>query len=74
MNALPPRQIFTHSYHTPLSPYAIISILLPELYKSVMQLVGNTKTYYNTVYNWVLHLLESNLCYTALIENLTDPL
>ena len=40
--------------------YAIISILLPELYKSVMQLVGNTKTYYNTVYNWVLHLLESN--------------
>jgi len=40
--------------------YAIIRVLVPELYKSIMQLYGNTKTYYYTIYNWVLHLLENN--------------
>lgn len=40
--------------------YGLMSILLPELYKSVMQLVGNARGYYNTIYNWVLHILENN--------------
>ena len=40
--------------------YAIFSILVPELYKSVMQLAANAKDYYYTVYNWVRHLWENN--------------
>ena len=40
--------------------YGLMSILLPELYKSVMLLIGNARGYYNTIYNWVLHILENN--------------
>lgn len=40
--------------------YGLLRILLPELYKSIMQLAGNVKTYYKTIEAWVLHLLESN--------------
>lgn len=40
--------------------YLLGCFLLPELYRSVMQLVGNVETYYNTIYGWVNHLLENN--------------
>ena len=40
--------------------YGLLSILLPELYKSVMQLAGNIKNYYRTIEAWVLRLLENN--------------
>ena len=40
--------------------YLLGSFLLPELYRSVKQLVDNVETYYNTVYGWVNHLLENN--------------
>ena len=40
--------------------YLLGAVLLPELYKSVVQLVGNVETYYNTVSGWVEHLLETN--------------
>ena len=40
--------------------YALFSVLLPELYASIVQLVGNAQRYYYTVYNWVIHMLESN--------------
>ena len=40
--------------------YLLGSFLLPELYRSVMQLVNNLETYYNTIYGWVNHLLENN--------------
>ncbi len=40
--------------------YALFSVLLPELYASVVQLVDNAQRYYYTVYDWVIHLLESN--------------
>ena len=40
--------------------YALFSVLLPELYASIMQLVDNAQRYYYTVYNWVIHMLESN--------------
>ncbi|MBQ8390803.1 MAG: AI-2E family transporter [Oscillibacter sp.] len=40
--------------------YLLGSFLLPELYKSVVQLVSNIETYYNTIYGWVNHLLENN--------------
>ena len=39
--------------------YAIISILLPELYKSVLQLVSNVENYYNTIAGWVETLLAT---------------
>ena len=40
--------------------YLLGSFLLPELYRSVKQLVDNVETYYNTIYGWVNHLLENN--------------
>lgn len=40
--------------------YALLSILLPELYKSILLLAGNIKTYYRTIEAWVLRLLENN--------------
>lgn len=40
--------------------YLLASVLLPELYKSVLQLVSNADAYYRTVSGWVEHLLETN--------------
>ena len=40
--------------------YLLASFLLPELYRSVVQLIGNVESYYNTISGWVEHLLESN--------------
>ncbi len=40
--------------------YGLFSILIPELVTSVQQLAGNAQRYYNTVYSWVIHLLENN--------------
>ena len=45
--------------------YLLASVLLPELYRSVLQLVANVENYYNTISGWVEHLLESN----ATLEN-----
>ena len=40
--------------------YALMSVLLPELYKSVQQLFANVGNYYKTIEGWVLQLLENN--------------
>ena len=40
--------------------YLLMKVLIPELYKSVLQLVANVETYYNTVSGWIQHLLETN--------------
>lgn len=40
--------------------YLLASVLLPELFKSVVQLIGNVENYYNTISGWVEHLLEQN--------------
>ena len=40
--------------------YLLASVLLPELYRSVVQLIGNVEAYYNTISGWVEHLLETN--------------
>jgi len=39
--------------------YLLGSVLLPELYKSVQQLVGNLETYYQTISGWIMHMLET---------------
>ena len=38
--------------------YLLLSILLPELYKSVMQLASNLETYYHTINGWIQMLFE----------------
>ena len=40
--------------------YLLASVLMPELYKSVLQLVENADNYYRTILGWVTHLLETN--------------
>lgn len=40
--------------------YVLASVLLPEVYKSILQLGGNLENYYNTIYGWMEHLLETN--------------
>jgi len=40
--------------------YAFLRVLLPELYKSLVQLVDNVDGYYRTVVAWVTALLEDN--------------
>ena len=40
--------------------YLLASVLLPELYRSIVQLISNVENYYNTINGWVAELLESN--------------
>ncbi len=40
--------------------YLLGSVLLPELYKSLQQLVSNIENYYYTVAGWIQHLFENN--------------
>ena len=40
--------------------YLIGYILVPELYKSILQLVANVENYYNTINGWIHRLLEMN--------------
>ena len=40
--------------------YLLASFLLPELYRSVVQLVSSAESYYLTVRGWIERLLESN--------------
>ena len=50
--------------------YLLGSVLLPELYKSLMQLVNNIESYYYTTAGWIQHLFENN----PTIENLVGEL
>ena len=49
--------------------YGLFSILLPQLYLSVVTLVGNMQNYYNTVYAWVTQLMENNPDIGTLVTN-----
>ncbi len=40
--------------------YVFFSIIIPQLYQSVVTLVNNMQTYYNTVYSWVTKLVADN--------------
>ena len=40
--------------------YLLASVLLPELYRSVVQLAGNVEGYYKTILYWLEELLASN--------------
>ena len=52
--------------------YGLFSILLPQLYQSVVTLVGNMQNYYNTVYAWVTQLLEKNPNIETWVANAID--
>ena len=39
--------------------YILASVLLPELYRSILQLVSNVENYYNTIAGWVERLLAT---------------
>ena len=40
--------------------YLLASVLLPDLYKSILQLITNAEAYYRTISGWIEHLLETN--------------
>ena len=52
--------------------YLFGKILLPELYKSVLQLVSSVETYYNTINDWVHSLLERNPALEAWVMQKMD--
>ena len=49
--------------------YALMSVLLPELYKSLMQLAANGEKYYKTIAAWVQSLLEDNQEFALWVSN-----
>lgn len=50
--------------------YALMMVLVPELYKSVRQLVANAETYYKQILSWALTLLDNNPNFAAWAENI----
>lgn len=49
--------------------YALMSVLLPELYKSLMQLAANGEKYYKTIVAWIQGLLEDNPDFAVWVSN-----
>ena len=39
---------------------AFMLVLIPELYKSILQLIANGESYYNTAVRWIQMILENN--------------
>lgn len=52
--------------------YLLFSILLPQLYQSVVTLVNNMQGYYNTVYAWVTKLLNDHPRIAAIASSAFD--
>ncbi|MBR2895636.1 MAG: AI-2E family transporter [Oscillospiraceae bacterium] len=50
--------------------YAMLMILIPELYRSVMQLISNAESYYKTILAWVQELVDSNPQFAAWVGDL----
>lgn len=54
--------------------YLLGSVLVPELYKSILQLVSNVETYYYTISGWITHLLENNPSLAAWVSTQMNTL
>ena len=52
--------------------YFLLSILLPQLYQSIVTLVGNAESYYNTALGWIRKFLEDNPTAEVWIANRLD--
>ena len=50
--------------------FALMLVLLPELYQSVVQLIENGESYYNTLVRWAQNILESNPEFANWAQNL----
>ena len=48
--------------------YVLISMILPQVVASVIQLASNLESYYNKIYGWIVHLLENNPGVAAAVE------
>ena len=48
--------------------YALMMVLLPELYKSIRQLIANGETYYKQIMAWAMNMLENNPEFAAWAE------
>ena len=51
--------------------YILFSILLPQIYLSIVTLVGNMQSYYNTVYGWITLLFER---YPGLLDTISGAI
>ena len=40
--------------------YVLVSMILPEVVASVVQLAANLESYYNKIYGWIVRLVEDN--------------
>ena len=49
---------------------AFLLVLIPELYKSVLQLIANAESYYNTAVRWIQTILENNPNFAAWVGQL----
>ena len=52
--------------------YLFFSILIPQLYQSVVMLANNMQSYYNTVYSWVEKLLDDNPQLAGVVSDMID--
>lgn len=50
--------------------YLFLMILIPELYGSILQLIGNGETYYKQIQIWIMTLLENNPDFARWAEQL----
>lgn len=51
---------------------AVLLVLIPELYKSVLQLIANAESYYNTAVRWIQMILENNPNFAAWVGQLIN--
>lgn len=52
--------------------YAFFSMLLPQLYESVMGIVANAQTYYESIERWATNILEDNPEILGYVERALD--
>lgn len=52
--------------------YAFFSMLLPQLYESVLGIVNNAQTYYESIERWVTNILEDNPEILSYVERALD--
>ncbi len=52
--------------------YVLFNMLIPQLYQSVVTLIGNMQSYYKTVYAWTMKLLDDNPRIAAVVFDAAD--
>lgn len=52
--------------------YALISMVLPEIIKSIVSIINNFPRYVDSVTNWIEHVLENNPDINALVIDMID--